>query len=74
MSNESMIEHLKAIAARLVRELRRWPPFPEEPLTGVREPRRHGPAGRGSAASVDEPREPSPESADCVGRVDRVIR
>lgn len=52
-----MFSYLKALAARLRRQFGGFPPAPEDPFVGVREPRKRGPAGRSTAASVVEPAE-----------------
>jgi hypothetical protein len=74
MSSQSYFEQLKTLAAKVLRNLRGGlPPFSEDPLAGVREPRPRRPDGRTSAAAVDEPWEAA-ERADALGRVERPTR
>ncbi len=66
----SLMEHLKALAARI----RRYGPFPppglppldDEPDTRVRQPRGSSPGGRQSAVALDEPSDAA--AVDARGR------
>jgi hypothetical protein len=67
----TIVDYLKALAARFAGRLDTFFPPSEDPSLGVREPRRRGPGGRSSAAAVAEPEEPTVVGAYGAGNIKR---
>ena len=64
-----LLDYLTAHGRRLMRGPGEVPPFfPDEPSSGVREPRSHRPGGRGSAIGVTEPDDDRDQFVAALGR------
>jgi hypothetical protein len=54
-SSGPLLQYLKAIASRWMGRLPPSDRPPDDPFSGVREPKPYAPSGRHSSAAVDEP-------------------